>query len=192
MTHNRNKGKSSRSHRLVDMTGEVVGRWTVLSLAPSDGQQAKFLCRCVCGLEKFIQGRVLREGRSQGCADCAKTEKAANSAKQHPEYTVWMGMRQRCSNPNSISYKNYGARGISVCDAWLDSFEQFLADVGPRPGPWPLWQLDRIDNERGYEPGNCRWATSGEQGANKRTVAALAAEVELWKSRALSLGWKES
>lgn len=83
-----------------------------------------------------------------------------------PEYSIWSGMIQRCKNPDHVGYKNYGGRGIRVCDRWLYSFESFIEDVGERPGP--EYSLDRIDNDGNYEPGNCRWADRKTQAANKR------------------------
>lgn len=84
-----------------------------------------------------------------------------------PEYWVWRGMKSRCSNPNSASWKHYGGRGIKVCQRWMSSFEDFLTDVGPRTDP--SLSLDRIDNNGNYEPGNVRWATPKEQCSNQRT-----------------------
>lgn len=82
------------------------------------------------------------------------------------EYNAWQAMIQRCRNANHQAFKNYGGRGILVCDRWQRSFENFIADVGPRPSA--SHSLDRIDNERGYEPSNCRWATKSEQSKNTR------------------------
>jgi hypothetical protein len=80
-------------------------------------------------------------------------------------YKAWDNMKRRCLNPSCRSYKYYGARGINVCDRWLDSFDNFLADMGKRQG---RKELDRIDNDGDYTPGNCRWATKSEQSRNKR------------------------
>ena len=86
--------------------------------------------------------------------------------KKNPEYYVWRGMKSRCYNKNNPSYKNYGGRGIQVCDEWRNSFLTFFADVGPRPTP--RHSIDRIDNGNGYEPSNVRWATWCEQALNRR------------------------
>lgn len=84
-----------------------------------------------------------------------------------PGYTSWQAMIQRCRNPNCSAYPYYGGRGIQVCDAWADSFEAFLRDVGPPPTP--DHQIDRIENDKGYEPGNCQWATRKQQCRNRRS-----------------------
>jgi len=83
-----------------------------------------------------------------------------------PEYQSWRMMIQRCTNPKRKGYQHYGGRGITVCDRWRHSFEAFLSDVGERP---PETELDRIDNDGNYEPGNCRWASASENSNNKST-----------------------
>lgn len=84
-----------------------------------------------------------------------------------PEYNSWSGMIQRCYNPSAEQYGYYGGRGITVCDRWR-KFENFYADMGPRPEPKALYSIDRINNDGNYEPDNCRWATAVEQVANRR------------------------
>lgn len=89
--------------------------------------------------------------------------------RNSPEYRAWLNMRQRCNNPNHISYPNYGGRGISVCNEWENSFSAFFEHVGSRPEGMTL---DRIDNSRGYEPGNVRWASYFDQNGNRRNSRA--------------------
>ena len=84
-----------------------------------------------------------------------------------PEFRIWYGMLTRCYNPNTKSFPDYGGRGITVCQQWLDSFEQFYADMGRRPSA--AHQIDRIENEKGYAPGNCKWSTRKEQSKNRRS-----------------------
>jgi hypothetical protein len=115
---------------------------------------------------------VAFRGRQQS-AEAIKRRRAALRRHGHggrtgrtPEYRAWSAMRQRCLNPASQRYASYGGRGITVCDRW-SSFEAFLADMGAKPEPKEQYSLDRIDNDRGYEPGNCRWATRSEQQRNR-------------------------
>lgn len=88
---------------------------------------------------------------------------------------IWRGMKQRCLNPKSSAFRYYGGRGISICQRWLDSFDNFLADMGPRPSGL---SIDRIDNDGNYEPGNCRWATSRQQALNQRVGSPVRTNAE--------------
>lgn len=105
----------------------------------------------------------------------------ARRGHKTPEYNTWTGIRKRCHNPKDHLYPYYGGRGIFMCEAWRASYEKFVQDVGRKPGP--EFSLDRKDNERGYEPGNVRWATDAEQRRNKRSnvYATLNGETRILK-----------
>jgi len=168
----------------IDITGTRFGRWTVVRReGKKPNGQALWRCRCDCGRENLITGSGLRTGDSTNCG-CLRNEK--NSARMkitertHGHATValhsvsgrtydtWRAMRQRCLNPRNVRYPRYGGRGITICERWM-KFENFLADMGPRPSP--KHSIDRINTDGNYEPSNCRWATPKEQTDNrKRTV----------------------
>ncbi len=155
-----------------DLTGQKFGRLTVLLLEPvrMRGGARRWRCRCDCGNETVVVTGSLKRGMSRSCG-CFKLERLAECFRTHGSsrtgiYWVWSGMIQRCCNPKSKYFHNYGGRGITVCREWRESFEAFQASVGPRPSP--KHTIDRIDNERGYEPGNVRWSTRKEQNNNTR------------------------
>jgi hypothetical protein len=150
---------------LVDMSGRKVARLTILerSARRNATGSAFWRCRCDCGNEIEVSGVNIRNGQTQSCGCVHITHGMTLS----PEYRIWRGMHQRCTNPNSTKYENYGGRGITVCDRWR-SFENFYADMGPRPEGLTI---ERINNEQGYGPGNCKWATYSEQNLNRRKRA---------------------
>lgn len=143
------------------------------------GQEAVWLYQCACGevVEKLrryvLSGRVRSCGCLQREATVARntTHGLAANGRRHSAYMPWASMKQRCHNPNSDDYKHYGARGIRVCERWANSFAAFLEDMGERPSQ--SHTLERVDNNRGYEPGNVRWATWTDQQRNKRSNVLL-------------------
>lgn len=147
------------------MSGRKFGRREVVGLAESRSGGLYWLCRCECGREDVVSGTALRGGRADCCENCRKISHGhAAKGKVSATYRSWASMIQRCTNKNNPKWINYGGRGISVCDRWM-KFENFVSDMGERPGGA---SVDRIDNNRGYEPGNCRWATPKQQAANTR------------------------
>lgn len=127
-------------------------------------------CKCDCGVERKVCDSSLKSGLSVSCGH-DRPHQVSERVRTHGlsktiEYKIWGGMVNRCHNPKNSSYPRYGARGVSVCEQWR-RFENFLADMGPRPSP--LYSIDRYPNNDGnYEPGNCRWATAKEQVRNRR------------------------
>ncbi len=158
--------------RALDLSGRRFGRWTALRRWP---YSLGWVCRCSCRSKtvRIVLTTNLTGGKSRSCGCLKETNPAHIThglSKTSPEYVVWKGMRARCSNPRHKSYKDYGARGITVCKRW-NSFENFLKDMGQRPSP--AYTIDRKKNHLGYSKSNCRWATRLEQRHNRREAAWL-------------------
>lgn len=166
------------------LSGMVFGRLTVLGLLPERcNGKLIWLCRCECGTDCTATGEHLKNGNTKSCGclcremALAKQPLASRASikaltkhgqsrvgRKSFEYSVWANMLTRCSNAKVSSYKDYGGRGITVCERWKD-FQNFFADMGKCPEGR---SIDRVNNDGNYEPGNCRWATQKEQASNKR------------------------
>lgn len=149
--------------------GRRYGRWLVLGDRTTGAPVPRILCRCDCGVERMVIAMGLRSGSSTSCGCWNREYKRVGPVKhghsRSATYNSWSAMNQRCANPKTIGYANYGGRGIAVCPEWAASFEAFLADVGPRPSR--RHTLDRIDGDGDYRPGNVRWALARDQCRNK-------------------------
>jgi hypothetical protein len=160
----------------INLTGHTYGQLTPMYLAGRRGRNLYWVCRCTCGNESIVSRANLRTGSITSCG-CTRYQKSAAKLTRHgmtesTEYRIWGLMKARCYIPNNPGYADYGGRGVIVCDRWLESFENFLEDMGPRP---PRHSIDRIDVNGNYEPGNCRWADHKTQARNKRSTRYVTA-----------------
>lgn len=156
---------------LIDMIGKKIGRLTVVERAENTKQgTTQWKCICECGNEVVILGSNLRQGRTKSCGcyqkECAKKRITTHGETKTRLFTVWQKIKDRCYNENHKSYKDYGGRGISMCDSWKDSFEAFR-DWAIENGYSDDLTIDRIDVDGNYEPSNCRWVTQKEQQNNR-------------------------
>lgn len=165
-----------------DETGKVYGLLTVIRPNHADDRSRKqkavfWFCVCSCAPDNeiSISGQCLRSGqtRSCGCLVRHQVQKMSFNNRTHgmtksAEYRTWAGMNARCNDTKAKQYKDYGARGITVCEEWKTSFEAFYADMGPKPGKG--FTIDRKDNNKGYNKSNCQWVTMAVQSKNKRNT----------------------
>lgn len=176
---------------VIDLAGLQFGRLTVISRnADRSRTQAFWVCRCTCGGTATVSGSNLRRGITRSCGCFARQESSRRLSKRETKhglakaalYKIHQGILSRCCNPDNPAYDNYGGRGIGVCDRWMSVttfVEEIERSIGPRPSNpagWSArsayWSLDRIDNARGYEPGNVRWADPLTQRRNARQERA--------------------
>lgn len=159
--------------KLIDLTGQRFGRLTVISRAenyikPNGHKESAWNCRCECGNEVIVTRTNLKRARSCGCLKnrCISESKITHGLSDSRIYRIWRNMKSRCYNPNVDRYKQYGGRGITICDEWRDSFESFYKwtiDNGYSDG----LSIDREDVNGDYTPDNCRWISMDKQADNK-------------------------
>lgn len=188
-----------------DLTGRRFHKLVALELVREE-QRGKYRyrfwrCRCDCGNERITAQRYLTDGGAKSCGCIIGKHKRTHGGTGTTEFRIWDSMRRRCSDPTHPSFKDYGGRGIAVCERWQD-FAAFREDMGPRPSP--DHQIERQNNDGNYEPGNCVWATRVEQANNRRSSRRLTLNGETltmaqWERRLgmrpgsicrrLSMGW---
>ena len=160
---------------IKDITGQTYGRLLVIEQdgviirGSAQKRLAAWKCLCSCGETVRISGASLRNGNTESCGCIAREltvkRNTTHGKSKTKEYHAYLQMIKRCTDENSDDYKNYGGRGIKVCDRWAESFENFCQDMGERP---VNHSLDRVDVNGDYSPDNCRWADSITQARNKR------------------------
>lgn len=159
--------------KLIDLTGQRFGRLTVIERAGADShRQMLWKCVCDCGNETIVRGHALREREICSCGCFRKERSRTHGLTGTRLYRIWRNMKSRCLNKNNPSYKDYGGRGIGICDEWRETFIKFYKWAMVN-GYEDSLSIDRINNNKGYSPDNCRWTEQSRQNDNKRNTRRL-------------------
>lgn len=172
--------------KFIDITGKPFGRLTAqrVHLPSINGRDTVWWCKCECGNELPVRSYSLRKPNGTRSCGCYQGESPSRVNEYHghtkdykvtSEYQSWASMKERCLNAKCHQYTDYGAKGISICQEWIDSFTAFLTHIGNIPQDGKRYTLDRIDFTKGYVPGNVRWADNITQANNKKNNIRLTA-----------------
>lgn len=151
-----------------NLVGKKFGKLSVVDKFPENNKYnaVQWVCKCECGEETIVTTSHLRSGSVASCGNHLGKHRHAIKGEETSEYSTWLGIKDRCNNKNNPRYKDYGGRNIKICRQWSSSFENFLDDMGKKPNP--TYSIERIDNDKGYYPGNCIWADATTQNRNQR------------------------
>ena len=156
--------------RRMNLVGDVYGRYTVIAYSHTSATNgmSHYICKCSCGTEKVVSHGNLRSGHTQSCGCLPNKPNLQHGLSSGKTFKSWCKIKERCFNPNDISYKNYGAKGITLADEFIGDFMAFYEEVGESPTNSRDWSIERIDNKLGYVKGNMKWAHVEQQARNKR------------------------
>ena len=173
------------------MINQVFGKLKVIEeadpyVSPKGVKQRKWLCECECGTRKRVLQQALKSGSTVSCGCYNASKNKTHNKSNSREYNIWRSMKKRCHLISDPHYKQYGNKGITVCNKWRNSFSAFIEDMGSAPANYTI---DRIDNTKGYYKENCRWASRVTQNQNRKNFSSntsgykgVCAHKEKWRA----------